>query len=135
MKEEWYWLSLILLQTALMFVPYVLNLFYKRGILGALRYYQPAPAMSDWAQRARAAHLNAIENLVVLAPAVLSYLILMKDAADAPRIVVCLQIYFFSRLAHYVVYAMKLNYLRTIFFLIGWITTVCLICKVMQTLG
>lgn len=133
MKNEIFWLALILLQTVLMFVPYVLNLFYRQGLLGALRYYQtPKTPLSDWAQKAQAAHKNAIDNLVILAPASLAYIILAGPDRPGDGITLYLQIYFFARLAHYLVYALRLNYIRTVFFFVGFISTLCIIWEVIS---
>jgi uncharacterized MAPEG superfamily protein len=129
-NNDIFWLSLILLQTAVMFLPYALNLFYKQGLIGALHYYDPKnPPLSDWAQKARAAHMNAVENLVVLAPAALAYIYVAGPSRDDRAIVLSLQVYFFSRIAHYIVYAMRLNYVRTLFFFVGWFATVNIIFK------
>ncbi len=130
MKPEMTWLNLIILQTALLWIPYILNLFFKQGILGAMNYYDPKNApLSDWAQRAKAAHTNAVQNLVLLAPATLLFLMQNKDNASDSTVLLCLQIYFFARLAHYIVYAMKIGYLRTVTFLVGWVSTIIIICK------
>lgn len=128
MNNDIFWLGLILLQTALMFVPYALNLFYKQGLIGALRYYEPnKPELSDWAMKAKAAHSNSVENLVVLAPAALAHMHLQTSS-----IALYLQVYFWARIAHYVVYAMKLNYVRTVFFFVGWGATVMIILDLIR---
>jgi uncharacterized MAPEG superfamily protein len=133
MKPEYYWLALIILQTALMFVPYAMNLFYKQGLIGALHYYDPKnPPLSDWAQKAKAAHMNAVENLVLIAPATLLFLLMTRDAGSDETVILCLKVYFFARIAHYVVYAMRLNYVRTLFFFAGFIPTLIIIFKVIQ---
>jgi uncharacterized MAPEG superfamily protein len=130
MKPEMTWLNLIFLQTALMWIPYILNLFFKQGIIGAMNYYDPKnPPLSDWAQRAKAAHKNAVENLVLLAPATLLFLFQNKDNTSDSGVLLCLQVYFFARIAHYIVYVMKIGYLRTVFFLAGWVSTMIIICK------
>lgn len=134
MKKELYWLTLITLQTAVMFIPYVLNLFYKRGILGAMNYYEPKnPPLSDWAQKARAAHQNSVENLVVLAPATIAYVLLMGSGErGGESIVQSLQIYFCARMAHYMVYSFKFNFARTVFFLMGWAATINVIFQALK---
>ena len=134
MKKELYWLTLISLQTAVMFIPYVLNLFYKRGILGAFNYYEPKnPPLSDWALKAKAAHQNSVENLVVLAPATIAYVLLMgPEVRTGQGIVTSLQIYFCARMAHYMVYSFKFNFARTVFFLMGWFATINIIVQVLK---
>jgi uncharacterized MAPEG superfamily protein len=132
MKSEFTWLGLILVQTALMWVPYILNLFYKQGILGAMNYYDPKnPPLSDWAMKAKAAHSNAVENLALLAPATLLYLLINRDGPSNDTVLLCLQVYFFARIAHYISYSLKFNFVRTVFFLTGWVSTLIILCKVL----
>jgi hypothetical protein len=69
---ELYSLALISTATALMWVPYVLARMTTNGVLRAIG--TPGPGYltdAPWADRARRAHLNAIENLAVFAPLVL----------------------------------------------------------------
>ena len=70
---ELYWLTLTVLMTALFWVPYVLNRVVVSGLGGALAGTSPkSEGHSDWANRAIKAHTNAIENLAVFAPIVLT---------------------------------------------------------------
>jgi hypothetical protein len=65
-------LVLISTATALMWVPYVLARMTSHGVLRAIGTPGPGyPTDAPWAERARRAHLNAIENLAVFAPLVL----------------------------------------------------------------
>src|SRR5262249_7343478 len=59
--------------TGLLWVPYILDRIMVRGPIGAMA--NPGPKdkpQSAWAQRLMAAHINAVENLVVFAPLVLT---------------------------------------------------------------
>ena len=73
----------------------------------------PLPA---WAQRARQAHANAIENLAVFAPLVL---VAHAVGAGSPATVFAAQLYLGARLVHYVVYAAGIPGVRTLAFLCG----------------
>ena len=48
-----------------MWMPYVLNLIMVRGLIDAVGYPgDPAP-LSSWATRMKAAHVHAVENLMI----------------------------------------------------------------------
>ena len=72
MTKELLWLTLTIILTGLMWVPYILDRIMARGLMGAManpsRGDKP---QSPWAQRLYFAHTNAVENLVIFAPLVL----------------------------------------------------------------
>ena len=72
---------------------------------------------ADWAYRLMNAHNNAVENLVVFAPLALAVHAL---GISAPMTALACALYFWSRVAHAVVYAVGAPILRTIAFLIGF---------------
>lgn len=120
MQNEIYWLTLTLLATGLMWVPYILNLFFVNGIIDPIfkPYKGDFKPLSAWALRARAAHYNAIENLAVFAPLVV-LCHLYQDKLNMDAVITATMIYFFVRVLHYIVYALGLPALRTVFFLVG----------------
>lgn len=111
MTDELYWLSLTLTATVFFWVPYVLNRMAIRGLQGTMANPSPQdPPLAPWAERARRAHVNALESLVLFAPAVLAVHAL--DLGDSLTAVAC-ELYFFSRLTHYIVYAAGIPVVRT----------------------
>ena len=122
MSTELFWLTLTTLMTACFWIPYILNRMQVRGIMGAMANpsaeLKPQPA---WAERAKAAHANAIENLVVFAA-----LVLIADAVGVTGGLVATAsiIYFWTRLVHFVVYAMGIIGIRTVSFVIGFVAQV-----------
>jgi uncharacterized MAPEG superfamily protein len=118
MTRELFWLTLTVILTGLLWVPYVLNRCMVRGLSGAManpsRTDKP---MAEWANRLMFAHDNAVENLIVFAP-----LVLILNAADVstPATVLACAVYFWSRLVHLVVYTMGLPILRTVAFVVGF---------------
>src|SRR3977135_3253183 len=69
MTRELFWLTLTVIFTGLMWVPYVLNRCQVRGLTGAMAN----PSRNDkphaeWATRLMFAHDNAVENLIIFAP-------------------------------------------------------------------
>ena len=84
--------------------------------------------MAPWAERAHRAHANAVENLVLFAPAVLAVQVLGRG--DALTVTAC-ALYFFSRLVHYVVYAAGIPVARTLAFFGGWIGVAILVLRLL----
>jgi uncharacterized MAPEG superfamily protein len=132
MTNELYWLTLTLGLTALMAFPYVLNRMAVRGLMGAMSNPsdQDKP-LSDWAQRAQRAHANAVENLVLFAPAVLA--IQATGHSNALTATAC-ALYFWSRLLHYVVYTAGIPVVRTLCFFGGWAGIIMLVAHLLNLL-
>ena len=130
MNGDLYWLSLTAGATALLWLPYVLDRVAVRGVMGTLANPSADLApQAPWAQRAKQAHSNAVENLVVFAPAVLvAHLLGRGDGL----VVFAGQLYFFSRLVHYIVYSAGLIGIRTLAFTGGWIATLIVLLRIFQ---
>jgi uncharacterized MAPEG superfamily protein len=126
--SELQWLLYTVLMTALFWVPYVLDRIKMRGMIPTLtdKRAEDGAGQSAWAQRARAAHRNAVENLVIFAAAVLACQALGVSTAATAWAAMG---YFFARLIHYVVYTMGMPYLRTLAFAAGWVCQIVLICS------
>ncbi len=110
-------LTLITTATALMWVPYVLARMTTHGVMRAIGNPGPGyPSDAPWVDRARRAHINAIENLAVFAPLVLVAAII---DVSTQATVLSAQTYVAARLAHYVIYAAGIPVIRTLAFLAG----------------
>src|ERR1700730_7832948 len=73
MSKELYWLTLTAAMTGLFWLPYILDRIMVRGLMGAMANPSPsAPPQSRWAERQIRAHANAVENLIIFAPLVLT---------------------------------------------------------------
>ena len=124
MTEELYWLVLTALMTSLFWVPYILNRIAVRGLINAMG--NPSPddkPQADWAIRAQAAHVNAIENLVIFAALVLATHAL---GVGTPLTATMCMVYFVARLAHFVVYTAGIPVARTLTFAAGFLAEVIL---------
>lgn len=118
------WLVYTIILTALLWVPYILNQIGVRGLIGAMQNPRPdAAPLAGWAQRAKAAHTNAVENLVLFAP-----LVILVDIAKASSSVtqIAVVVYFAARVAHYIIYVMGVPVLRTLIFATGLAATLAL---------
>ena len=118
MSKELYWLALSLAACSLYCFPYVLNRIAVRGIGGTLANPSPQDKpLAAWAQRAQAAHANAVENLVAFAPAALA--VHMLGRGDALTAGAC-AVFFFARQIHFLAYTAGIPGVRTLAFFAGW---------------
>jgi len=118
MKTEFASLVWISTFTALLRVPYVLNRMAVAGIGATVGYPADPPALSPWARRLRAAHANAVENLVVFAALILAAQLLgISNAVTA----VAATLYLWSRVAHAVAYTFAISWVRTLAFVGGFV--------------
>ena len=124
MSRELLWLTLTIALTALIWVPYILDRIKVRGLMATLA--NPSrrdKEQSPWAIRMMFAHDNAIENLVIFAPLVLTAHVLnIRTGVTAAA---CM-IYFWARLVHYVVYTMGVPVARTLAFTVAWAAQIAL---------
>ena len=124
MTRELFWLTLTVIMTRLMWMPYVLNRCQVRGLGGAManpsRTDKP---QSEWANRMMFANDNAVENLIIFAP-----LVLILNAADYSTkwTMMACAVYFWARLAHLLVYTFGIPVLRTLTFAVGFLAQVVL---------
>ena len=124
MTRELFWLALTVILTGLLWVPYVLNRIQVRSLSGAManpsRGDKP---LAPWATRLMFAHDNAVENLVIFAP-----LVLILNAIDYSTqwTALACAVFFWSRVAHILVYTLGLPVFRTLAFTVGFLAQVVL---------
>lgn len=118
MTTELHWLVLTILLTAILWMPYIINRLMEQGIFKG--FWDPdgeTLTKVPWAQRLMDAHGNAVENLVVFAPLVIiTHILDMNTDLTATAAV----LYFFSRLAHAVLFTFRVPVLRIVSFLSGF---------------
>ena len=128
MSRELLWLTLTVILTGLLWVPYILDRAMVRGLMGAManpsRKDKP---QSAWAQRLYFAHTNAVENLVIFAPLVL---ILDSMGHSTESTAIACAVYFWARLAHAIVYALGVPVLRTLAFTVGFLAQAALVLAI-----
>ena len=128
MSRELYWLTLTVILTGVMWVPYILDRIMVRGLMGAMA--NPSPddkPQSAWAQRLQKAHINAVENLVIFAALVLTLDALNHSTAST---VLACAVYFWARLAHAIIYWAGIPVLRTLSFAVGFLAQIALVLAV-----
>ena len=130
MTEPLFWLTLTITMTALFWVVYILNSMAVRGVMGAMANPSPDQApLAPWAQRAKAAHSNAIENLAVFGILILIAHVL---GITSGMVTTAALLYFFARLVHFVVYTAGIPVLRTLAFVAGVVAQVMMIVAILQ---
>lgn len=114
------WLAASCVLTALIWLPYGLEMIAHQGLMAALGNREGMSEPAPWAARVRRAHANAVENLVVFAALLLiAQIIGIKSDVTAAAG----QVYFWARLIHLLSYAAGIVLVRTLAFLGGWIAT------------
>jgi uncharacterized MAPEG superfamily protein len=128
MTKELFWLTLTVILTGILWIPYILDRCMVRGLWGAMDNPSPrAKPQSPWAQRLYFAHTNAVENLVIFAP-----LVLILDAMDrsTQSTAIACAVYFWARVAHVIVYALGIPVLRTLAFTVGFLAQAVLVLAI-----
>ena len=122
MNETLFWLLMNTLLIAILWVPYTLEHIFRVGLFNAMGYSsnshkagfgQPSETPTPWAARSYAAHINGVENLVLLVPIALIAFVL-----NIP-VTLPLQVYLGSRLVFTLCYWFKVPVIRTLAFFVG----------------
>lgn len=117
MTIELTYLTWVAFLTGCMWIPYILNLISVRGLANAVGYPKDPAPLSDWASRMKAAHANAIENLIVFAALVL---VIENAGLNNGTTALACAVYLWTRIAHFVVYTLGIPWARTITFAVGF---------------
>jgi uncharacterized MAPEG superfamily protein len=117
MTTELSYLLLVTTLTAVMWIPYILNMIAVRGIADAVGYPENPRPLAPWASKMKAAHANAVENLVVFAALVLTAHAV--NVSNEATVVAC-QVYFWARFVHWLAYTLAVPWVRTIAFVVGF---------------
>ena len=128
MTPELNYLAMISTITALMWMPYVLNIISKNKLSDAVGYPDAPLAMSPWAERMKKAQYNAVENLAVFAT-----LVLIANALDISNNATtsAAATYFWARLVHVGAYTFGIPWVRTLAFVVAWGGILCIAWQVL----
>ena len=128
MTVELKYLALVTTFTALMWIPYILNTIKVRGLVDAVGYPENPKRIAPWAERMKAAHHNAVENLAVFAALVLiAHLLGIRAEVTATAAVV----YFWARVVHFVAYTYRISWVRTLAFFVGFVCQIVFAWKIL----
>lgn len=133
MKNEIFWLTLTIIATALFWLPYIINRITEHQLIPALRNpNRDARPKSQWANRMMYAHENAVENMVLFAPLAIGIHVL---GLSSNVTVMAAMIYFYTRIAHFILYTLGIPYLRTIAFFVGFLSQMTLAFTIINSLN
>lgn len=121
MTPELTWLAWTAILTTVLWVPYIVARSLVVEMPNPRLYRDPTPpVMPDWIRRMDRAHVNAVESLI---PFGVLVLIAHVAGISTEMTVLWSVIFFFSRLAHAVIYWSGLPFLRTAAFAVGFLAT------------
>ncbi|UPK23660.1 MAPEG family protein [Bradyrhizobium sp. 195] len=132
MTRELFWLTLTVILTGILWIPYMVNRCQVRGLGSVMANpTRNDKAQAEWATRLMFAHDNAVENLVIFAP-----LVLILNAIDYSTkwTVLACAVYFWSRVAHLIVYALGIPVFRTLAFTAGFLAQAVLALAIFKVL-
>lgn len=123
MSVELHYLAMVATLTGLLWVPYILDEIKVRGLVDAVGYPANPKPLDPWAQRLKAAHYNAIENLAVFAA-----LVLTAHAAGISNHAIAESacVYFWARVVHAAAYTFAIPWVRTLAFVAGVGAQLCI---------
>ena len=111
------WFVLTITMTALLWVPQIIQSIFKVGLKTVILCpYETAMHYADWTNRAKLAHSNAVQNLVIFAS--LTLLVLALGLSNDMTTLAAV-IYFFARAFHYIMTIIAIPLMRIILFLVG----------------
>jgi uncharacterized MAPEG superfamily protein len=130
MTKELTYLVWITTLTALMWIPYILDRLFVWGLMDTVGYPDNPKLQTSWARRMKAAHANAVENLVIFAA-----LVLAAQAAgisNSATVVAC-ALYFWARVVHFLAYTLRISWVRTLAFAAGFVAQMMLAWQLLAT--
>jgi len=128
MPKDLMWLTLTVILTGVLWIPYILDRIMVRGLMGAMANPSPDdPPQSAWARRLQHAHVNAVENLAIFATLVLTLAVMQHSTMSTG---IACAVYFWARLAHAVIYTFGIPVLRTLAFAVGFLAQIALVLAV-----
>ncbi|WP_405243485.1 MAPEG family protein [Lentisalinibacter salinarum] len=128
MTTELKYLALAAAWNAVIWIPYILNMISVRGLKEAVGYPDNPAPMAAWAERLKAAHYNAVENLVLFAA-----VILVADAAGIANDATAASavVFFWARVVHTLSYTLAVPWVRTLSFAVGWAAVLCILSQIL----
>ena len=126
LSSELYWLTLNVILTAVMVLPYAA---YRLNKLGGIVQVFKTPLPGDtpfdeaWAHRAYRAYMNAFEGIALFAP--LAIAVHLAGIGNEVTAIAC-AVYFWSRVVYAPLYYFEVPYLKTTAWSIGLTATLVL---------
>ena len=123
--EILFWVATL---TLFMWVPYVLSGIIYDGLVASLKWQGDEKPRFLWAERAKRAHYNSIENLIPFAVIVIvAHLANISNEVTATAATA----YFWLRFVHYLFYTFGISYIRTLAFIGSWLAQICIAYQIL----
>ncbi|MGJ3254866.1 MAG: MAPEG family protein [Alcanivorax sp.] len=124
MEGVYFYLILSGLLTISLWVPYIIARLFTWGLPAFLHSYpNNPPELPAWAQRSQRVHLNMVETLPALLAVIIPALALMPSSM-ADTVAFWVQVFFYARVTHAIVFTLAIPYLRTSTYLVSWFAIV-----------
>lgn len=112
-----------------LWVPYILAAFLARGVFDVLGYPETPKPLPAWAERAKHAHENLVQNY---APFAVLVIMAELSGANAETVGLWAEVFLIARIVHWGVYVMKIPVVRTLAFLAGFAAQVMILLAIMS---
>lgn len=130
MSVDLKYLAFTAMLTATLWIPYIVAQVMTNGFLSPQNYVDPTPRpVPFWGQRAHRVYLNALETFAPFAALVI--LIQLTGKAN-PMTAFWTMSFFWLRVAHAIVFLAAIPYIRTLIFVLGWVTVIGLFYELMK---
>ena len=128
MTTDLFFLTLTAGLAAVLWIPNVVAIASQHGFILPADFREAAEKpLQGWGQRARRVHLNMVENLAHFA--VLVIVAHLSGAANE-QTAMWVQVFFWARVAHALIFYAGIPYLRTVAFTIGAIAEIGLFIQI-----
>lgn len=128
MSDELTFLTYTIILTACLWVPYILNQISVQGLVNAVGYQENPQPLAPWAQRMKAAHYNAVENLVLFAPLIM---IVEYEGISTAATAISSMVFFIARIVHALSYTFAIPWVRTLSFAVSFFAIVGIIYQIL----
>lgn len=116
MNMEFRYLWLLTLFHLVMWIPYILNMVSRIGLMKAMGYEDVPEDKSPWALRMKRAHYNSVENYVLFAALTLIAVIGSRYTQSFENASFA---YLIARVVHFLSYTFAVPFVRTLSFFAG----------------
>jgi uncharacterized MAPEG superfamily protein len=130
MSTDLKYLALTAMLTASLWIPYIVAQVMTNGFLSPQNYIDPTPRpVPLWGKRADRVYLNAVETFAPFAALVILVQLTGKADATTAFWAAC---FFWLRVAHAIVFWAAIPYIRTVVFVLGYVSIVGLFVELMK---
>ncbi|MGD2131989.1 MAG: MAPEG family protein [Maricaulaceae bacterium] len=129
MTTDLFYLTLSAILAALLWMPYIVSTIALKGLLSPADYKAPlAREHPAWWTRLKRCHENMLESFAPFAALVL--VAHLTETANQTTAVAAM-VYFWGRVAHFILYALGVPFGRTAAFAVSWAATIVIAVQIL----